>query len=70
MLNATLRIFALMRLGVNDLEAIAKILDYSVSTVYTYKHRIKSKAIIPPDDFEKLHFCSLFDGLRIWLHVV
>jgi hypothetical protein len=52
-LNATLRIFALMRLGVNDLETIAKILDYSVSTVYTYRHRIKSKALIPPDDFEK-----------------
>jgi hypothetical protein len=52
-LNATLRIFALIRLGVNDLETIAKILDYSVSTVYTYKIRVKSKALIPADDFEK-----------------
>jgi hypothetical protein len=52
-LNATLRIFALMRLGVNDLEAIAKILDYSVSTVYTYKMRIKAKALVPADDFEQ-----------------
>jgi len=52
-LNATLRIFALIRLGVNELEAIAKILDYSVSTVYTYKNRIKSKALIPGDDFEQ-----------------
>lgn len=52
-LNATLRIFALMRLGINDLEAIAKILDYSVSTVYTYKMRIKAKALVLADDFEQ-----------------
>ncbi|RYE28643.1 MAG: hypothetical protein EOP42_16335 [Sphingobacteriaceae bacterium] len=52
-LTATLRIFALIRLGVNDLETIAKILDYSVSTVYTYKVRIKAKALVPADDFEK-----------------
>jgi DNA-binding NarL/FixJ family response regulator len=52
-LNATLRIFALMRLGVTEVESIAKILDYSISTVYTYKNRIKSKALIPPDEFEQ-----------------
>jgi len=52
-LNATLRIFALMRLGINNLEAIAKILDYSVSTVYTYKMRIKAKVLVPADDFEQ-----------------
>jgi len=52
-LNATLRIFALIRLGINEHEAIAKILDYSVSTVYTYKMRIKSRAIVPAGDFEQ-----------------
>lgn len=52
-LNATLRIFALIRLGVTDQEVIAKILDYSVSTVYTYKVRIKSKALVPATDFEQ-----------------
>ncbi|MEN0053602.1 MAG: DUF6377 domain-containing protein [Mucilaginibacter sp.] len=52
-LNATLRIFALMRLGISDLEIIAKILDYSVSTVYTYQIRIKSKALVPADVFEQ-----------------
>jgi hypothetical protein len=52
-LNATLRIFALMRLGINEHEAIAKILDYSVSTVYTYKMRIKSRALVPANDFEQ-----------------
>jgi hypothetical protein len=53
LLTATLRIFALMRLGVNDLETIAKILDYSVSTVYTYKVRTKAKALVPAEDFER-----------------
>jgi hypothetical protein len=52
-LNATLRIFALIRLGINEHEAIAKILDYSVSTVYTYKTRIKSRALVPANDFEQ-----------------
>ena len=52
-LNATLRIFALIRLGIHEHEAIAKILDYSVSTIYTYKTRIKSRALVPPNDFEQ-----------------
>lgn len=52
-LNATLRIFALIRLGIKEHEAIAKILNYSVSTVYTYKMRIKSRALVPANDFEK-----------------
>ena len=52
-LNPTVRIFALMRLGVTGNEAIAKILDYSVSTIYTYKARIKSRALVPAGDFER-----------------
>lgn len=52
-LNATVRIFALMRLGITDNEAIAKILDYSVSTIYTYKARIKSRALVPANEFER-----------------
>ncbi len=52
-LNATLRIFALMRLGINELGTVAKILNYSESTIYTYKVRIKSKALVPGNDFER-----------------
>ena len=52
-LNATVRIFALMRLGIHEHEAIAKILDYSVSTIYTYKARIKSRALVPANDFDR-----------------
>jgi len=53
MLTASLRIFALIRLGVSDTETIAKILDYSLTTVYTYKARIKAKAVVTPDQFEQ-----------------
>nr|WP_067057459.1 DUF6377 domain-containing protein [Mucilaginibacter sp. L294] len=53
MLTATLRIFALIRLGVTDTETIAKILDYTVSTVYTYKARVKAKALVAPELFEQ-----------------
>ena len=51
-LNTNLRIFALMRLGIKDNQTIANILESAVSTIYTYKIRIKSKALVPSDDFE------------------
>jgi hypothetical protein len=52
LLNTELRIFALIRLGIHDAEKIAKILGYSVNTIYTYKNRVKSKSIIPNDEFD------------------
>jgi len=51
-LNTDLRIFALMRLGINDNQTIANILEYSVSTIYVYKMRIKAKALVPGDQFD------------------
>jgi hypothetical protein len=51
-LNTDLRIFALMRLGINDNETIANILEYSVNTIYVYKMRIKAKALVPSDQFD------------------
>jgi hypothetical protein len=53
LLNTELRIFALIRMGIHDTEKIARILDYSISTIYNYKTRIKSKSLIPNDEFEK-----------------
>jgi tetratricopeptide (TPR) repeat protein len=53
LLNTELRIFALMRLGINDPEKIARILDYSLATIYTYKTRIRHKSIVPNDEFDK-----------------
>ena len=52
-LNTDLRIFALMRLGINDNQAIANILEYSVNTIYVYKMRIKAKAIVSTDQFDQ-----------------
>jgi len=51
-LNTDLRIFALMRLGINDNETIANILEYSVNTIYVYKMRIKAKALVPSEQFD------------------
>jgi hypothetical protein len=51
-LNTDLRIFALMRLGINDNETIANILEYSVNTIYVYKMRIKAKAIVSSEQFD------------------
>lgn len=53
LLNTELRIFALIRLGIHDAEKIARILGYSVNTIYAYKNRVKSKSIVPREDFEK-----------------
>lgn len=52
LLNAELRIFALIRMGIHETEKIAKILDYSINTIYNYKARIKSKSVLPNEEFE------------------
>jgi hypothetical protein len=69
-LNATVRIFALMRLGIQEHEAIAKILDYSVSTIYTYKTRIKSRALVPANDFDRKIMDIKFIDLTNHFHQV
>lgn len=51
-LNSTLRIFALIRLGITESEQISEILGYSVNTVYNYRVRTRNKAV-DPANFEK-----------------
>ncbi|MCC8144023.1 MAG: DUF6377 domain-containing protein [Tannerellaceae bacterium] len=51
-LSPELRIFALIRLGVTENERIARFLNLSVKTIYSYKGKVKSKAIIPKEEFE------------------
>lgn len=53
LLNTDLRIYALIRLGINDNDKIAQFLDYSVNTIYTYKTKIKNKAKYSNEDFKK-----------------
>lgn len=52
-LNTDLRIFALIRMGIHENEKIARILEYSVNTINTYKTRIKNKSTVPNDEFEQ-----------------
>jgi tetratricopeptide (TPR) repeat protein len=53
LLDTDIRIFALIRMGIHENEKIARILDYSVNTINTYKTRIKNKSIVPNDEFEQ-----------------
>jgi len=51
-LNTDLRIFALIRMGIHDTDKIARILEYSVNTINTYKTKVKNKSIVVNEDFE------------------
>ena len=44
-LNPELRIYGFVRLGVTESAKIAKILNYSANTVYSYRNRMRNKAI-------------------------
>lgn len=51
LLTPELRIFALIRLGINDSSKIASLLHYSVQTVYNYRLRVRNKARIDKNEF-------------------
>lgn len=51
-LGTELRILAFMRLGMDDSTQIAKFLRLSLNTVYTYRNKVKSRAL-DRDNFEK-----------------
>lgn len=51
LLTPELRIYALVRLGINDSTKIAEFLHYSVQTVYNYRQKIRNKAIISRQEF-------------------
>ena len=52
-LSTDLRIFALIRLGIDDSSKIAEFLHYSVNTIYNYRARIKNGAIGNREAFER-----------------
>jgi len=52
-LNTELRIFALIRMGITDTEDIARIMDYSVNTIYAYKTKVRNKSILPNEEFDR-----------------
>lgn len=47
-----LRIFALMRLGVTDTNAVADFLNISANSIYVYKARVKSKSQLSKTEFD------------------
>lgn len=51
LLNSELRILAFQRLGIDDTQRVAQILNYSVNTIYAYRNKIRNKAI-NRDSFE------------------
>ena len=53
LLNTELRIYALIRLGITNSEQSAKILRYSVSTIYNYRVKLKNSAKKDRDIFEE-----------------
>lgn len=53
-LNTEVRIYALVRLGINDSVKIADFLHCSPQTVYNHRLRMRNKAIIPKDKFAEV----------------
>ena len=51
-LTTEIRIFALIRLGIEDSSKIAEFLHYSVNTIYNYRARIKNGALDNREHFE------------------
>lgn len=51
LLNTELRLFALIRLGIDDITKISQFLRCSVSTVYTYRSKMRKRSA-DPDNFE------------------
>ncbi len=60
-LTTELRILAFMRIGFDESAQIAKILSVSVNTIYTYRNRMRSRAISRDtfeDDIMKIGICK------------
>lgn len=53
LLTPELRIYALVRLGINDSVKIAEFLHYSPQTVYNYRLKTRNKSDIPKGSFAK-----------------
>jgi hypothetical protein len=47
LLNTELRIYALIRLGITDSVKISVFLRYSITTIYTYRSKLKNKSFYP-----------------------
>ncbi len=64
-LNNEMRIFALYRLGVQDSNQVADFLELSVTTIYSYKTRIKNKSNYKDNFEEKIMDIKQFENKKI-----
>lgn len=53
LLTTELRIFALIRMGETDSTKIARFLNYSLTTIYNYRSRVRNNALGDKDCFEQ-----------------
>ena len=53
LLTTELRIFALIRMGETDSTKIAKFLNYSLTTIYNYRSRVRNNALGDKETFEQ-----------------
>ena len=53
-LNTELRILAALRLGITDSAQIASFLNCALSSVYTYRYRIRKNALCSKEEFENI----------------
>ncbi|MDR3286474.1 MAG: DUF6377 domain-containing protein [Prevotellaceae bacterium] len=54
LLNTELRIYALIRLGITDSAKISVFLRYSITTIYTYRSKLKNKSFFPENLEEQI----------------
>lgn len=52
-LSAIVRVFALIRLGIEDSTKIAEFLHYAVNTIYNYRAKLRNGALNDRNEFEK-----------------
>lgn len=52
-LSAMVRVFALIRLGIDDSTKIAEFLHYAVNTIYNYRAKLRNGALGDRVEFEK-----------------
>lgn len=53
-LTTELRIYALIRLGITDSGEISEFMHYSITTIYTYRSKIKNKSLCPESFEDKI----------------
>ena len=54
LLNTELRVYALIRLGISNSAKIAVFLRYSITTIYSYRCKLKNKSLFPENLEEQL----------------